>query len=55
MWKRRSIYWVLMGKPEERGHLEDPGIGWRLSWICKKWGARAGLIWLRIWTGGGFL
>jgi hypothetical protein len=38
--------------------LEDPGVDrWIiLKWIFKKWdgrGARTGLIWLRIGTGGG--
>jgi len=27
-----------------------------LKWVSKKWdGAWTGLIWLRIWTGGGLL
>jgi hypothetical protein len=41
-----------VGKPEERDHLEDPGIDGRvkLKWIFKKCVGRAltGLIWLRI-------
>jgi hypothetical protein len=48
-----------VGKPEERDHLEDPGIDGRiiLRWIVRKWDLRAwtGSIWLRIGTGGGLL
>jgi hypothetical protein len=44
---------------EERGHLEDPGVGERiiLRWIFRKWGVRAwtGSIWLRIGAGGNYL
>jgi hypothetical protein len=49
----------LVGKPEERGHLEEPGVDGRiiLRWIFRKWdvGARTGLMWLRRGTGGGQL
>jgi len=42
-----------------RDHLEDAGVDGRiiLRWIFRKWEgvARTGLIWLRIWTGGGLL
>jgi hypothetical protein len=42
-----------------RDHLKDPGLDGRiiLSWIFREWdvGAWAGLIWLRIGTGGGHL
>jgi len=44
---------VLMGKPRERDHSEDPGVdGITLKWIFKKWdvGAWTGLTWFR--TGG---
>jgi hypothetical protein len=36
---RRGIYRVLVGKPEEKRPLEDPGIdGWViLTWIFRKW------------------
>jgi hypothetical protein len=41
--KRRGVYKVLVGKPRERDHLEDPGIDVRiiLRW---KWGEG-------LWTG----
>jgi hypothetical protein len=28
---RREVYGVLVGKPEERDHLEDPGIYGRIT------------------------
>jgi hypothetical protein len=35
MWERRGAFRVLMGKPERRRPLEDPGIGGMviLKWI----------------------
>jgi hypothetical protein len=34
-----GVYRVLMGKPEEKIHLEDPGVDGRiiLRWIFGKW------------------
>jgi hypothetical protein len=59
MGERRGLYRVLVGKPEGRGHLEDPGVGGRiiLRWIFRKWdvGIWTGSNWLRIVTGGGGL
>ena len=59
MVERRGVYRVLVGKPEERDHLKDPGVEGRiiLRWVFRKWdvGAWTGLIWLRIGTGGGHL
>ena len=48
----------LGGDMREGDHLEDQDIDGKivLKWIFKKWeGAWAGLIWLRIGTGGGLL
>jgi hypothetical protein len=39
----RGGYRVLVGRPEGRNHLEDPGVDGRiiLKWIFKKWDGRA--------------
>jgi hypothetical protein len=39
MGDRRGVYRVLVGKPEGRNHLENPGVDWRiiLRWILRKW------------------
>jgi hypothetical protein len=39
MGERRGVFMVLVGKPEERDHLENPGIDGRiiLRWIFRKW------------------
>jgi hypothetical protein len=57
MGDRIGVYRVLVGKPEERDHVEDPGVYGRiiLSWIFRKWDegrARTGSSWLRIGTRG---
>jgi hypothetical protein len=38
MGKRRSAYRVLVGKPQGRNHLEDPGVDGRiiLKWIFER-------------------
>jgi hypothetical protein len=50
---------ILVGKPEERDHLEDLCVDGRivLKQILKKWDGRigTGFIWLRIETRRGFL
>jgi len=52
----RSVYRVLVGKPEGKRPLGRPGIDGRitLSRIFRKWdvGPRTGLMWLRIGKGG---
>jgi hypothetical protein len=59
MVERRDAYRVLVGKPEERDHLEDTGLVVRiiLRRIFGKWdvGAWTGLICLRLGTVGGHL
>ena len=55
----REVYSVLVGKPEGKSHLGDPGVDGRikLRWTFKKWDVRVwtGSSWLRIGTGGGHL
>jgi hypothetical protein len=51
-------YRILMGKPDRRNHLEDPGVDGRiiLKWIFKKCvQGLAEMTWLRIGTGGGLV
>ena len=45
MWERRDAYRVLVGRPEGKRPLEDPGIDGRiiLKWNFKKWDGRHGL------------
>jgi hypothetical protein len=57
--ERRGVYSVLVGKPEEKRQLGDPGIDGRiiLRWIFRKWsvGLWTASSWLRIGTGGGHM
>jgi len=57
MGERRGVYRVSVGKPEKP--LVRPKCRWEDNikmgpWEVE-WGARTGLIWLRIATGGGHL
>ena len=57
MGERRSLFRVLVGKPEGMGPLGRPRRKWKdniiLDFQDVKWGIWTGLIWLRIGTGGG--
>ena len=46
MQERRVVYRVLVGKPEGRDHLENPGADGRiiLRWIMMKWDG--GMDWI---------
>jgi hypothetical protein len=59
MRERRGVYRVLVGKPEGKKHLGDPGVDGRiiLRWIFRKWyvGIWTGSSWLRTGTGIGHL
>jgi len=48
MGERRGTYRVLVGKPERRDHLEDPGIDGRiiLRWIFRKCDGGGGMNWI---------
>ena len=56
MYKYTGFWW---GNLRERKHLEDPGVDRRIifSWVFRNWivVVWTGLIWLRVWTGGGHL
>jgi len=56
MGERRDAYMVLVGKPEGKRPLGRPRYIWedniKMDLQELGWGAWAGLIWLRIWTGG---
>jgi hypothetical protein len=57
--ERRGIYRVLVGKPEGKNDLEDPGVDGRkiVRWIFRKrdMGVWTRSSWLRLGTGGGRL
>jgi hypothetical protein len=50
--EERGVYSVLVGKPEGKRPLGDPGVDGRiiLRWIFRKWivGVWSGLGWLRL-------
>ena len=59
MAESKCVYRVLVGKPEGKDHLEDPGVDGRiiLRWMFRMCdvGVCTGSSWLRIETGGGQL
>jgi hypothetical protein len=54
---RGGIYRILVGKPEGKRPLGNPGIDGRiiLRWVFRKWdlGAWTRVSWLMVGTGGG--
>jgi len=59
MGARRRVNMILVGKPEGKDHLGEPGVDGRiiLGWIFRKWnvGVWTGSSWLRLGIGGGHL
>jgi hypothetical protein len=58
MGEKRKVYKVLVGKPKERDHWEDQGVGGNMGseWILGRLAWRGlGFDWLRTGTGGGLL
>jgi hypothetical protein len=59
MGDRRGVFKVLVGKPEGKSYLGDPGVDGMiiLRWIFRKWEVRVWTesSWFRIGTGGGHL
>ena len=59
MGERRGVYRVLVGKPDGKNHLGEPGVDGTiiLRWIIRKWdvGVWTGSSWLRIGTANGHL
>ena len=55
--ERKGVERVLVGKREEKSHLEDPSLDGKIRLIFRKWnvGAWIGSSWLRIGTGDGNL
>ena len=59
MGERRGVYRVLVGKPDGKNHLGEPGVDGTiiLRWIIRKWdvGVWTRSSWLRIGTANGHL
>jgi hypothetical protein len=57
--EERNVYKVLVGKPKERDHWKNQGVGGKMAseWILGRlaWGVWIGFDWLRTGTGGGLL
>jgi len=49
MGEKRGVYRVLVGKPEGKDRLGDPGVDGRiiLIWIFRKWGV-GGMDWIEL-------
>jgi hypothetical protein len=59
MGEKGGVYSVLVGKPEGKRMLRRPKHRWednvKIHLEEVGWGARTGLMWLKIGTGGGLL
>jgi hypothetical protein len=57
MVERRNLYRVLVGRPEEKDHLQDRGVDGRMGSKCTSGilFRGCGFIWLRIGIAGGLL
>jgi hypothetical protein len=59
MGERKGAYGVLVRNPDGRRPLGRHRLAWedsiKMNLQKVGWGAWTGLIWLRIWTGGGLL
>jgi hypothetical protein len=44
--EKRDVHKIIVGKPEGRNHLEDPGVDGRiiLKWVFEKWDGGMGWI-----------
>jgi hypothetical protein len=47
MGEKRGVYRNLVGKPDGKNHLEDPGVDERIMprWIFRKWDGGRELDW----------
>jgi hypothetical protein len=59
MGEGRSVYWVLVGRPEGKNHWEDIGVGGRITlrWTLGRLESigRTGFSWLGLGSIGGLL
>jgi hypothetical protein len=55
MGERRDAHRALIGKPEGRRSLGKWEDNIKMDLQAERWAAWTGFMWLRIWTGGGFL
>jgi hypothetical protein len=59
MGEKRNVYRLFLGKPEGKRPLGRPRRRWvhNIRWILERWDGViwAGLVWLRIGTGGELL
>jgi hypothetical protein len=46
--ERKGVYWILVGKPEGKNHVEEPSVDGRIILQCftKKW--NGGMNWIEL-------